>query len=363
MDLFPLAKPALHALPPETAHRLTIRALRFGLAGSNRPDPDPRLAVTLWGHRFANPVGLAAGFDKNAEAVDPLLRLGFGFVEAGGVTPRPQPGNSPPRVFRLPQQRAMINRLGLNNEGLEAVARRLERRLTEAKRPPGPVGVNIAPNKDSPDPVADYAACAARLAGLCEFLTINVSSPNTPGLRSLQAGDSLRRVLDAVHRSMPSGAAVPAILVKIAPDLLQDERAAIAAAVLGSGADGLVIANTTLSRPPGLPPRLAAEAGGLSGPPLGELALATLRDMVRLTEGRLPVIGVGGIGSGADAYARIRAGASLVELYTALIYRGPRLLQAILRDLAACLKADGFGSLAEAVGTDTRDDNPERQLA
>ncbi|NBC34847.1 MAG: quinone-dependent dihydroorotate dehydrogenase [Alphaproteobacteria bacterium] len=354
MDLFAIARPLLHALPPENAHALTLRALRLGLPGTGRPDPDARLAVTLWGRRFANPLGLAAGFDKNAEAVDPLLRLGFGFVEAGGVTPRPQPGNPPPRVFRLPQQRAMINRLGLNNQGVEAVARRLEDRLSKGTRSPGPVGINIAPNKDSPDPVSDYRACAARLAGLCDFLTVNVSSPNTPGLRRLQAGETLRRVLDAVRRPAPAGGTAPAVLVKIAPDLSEDERADIAAAMLAAGADGLVIANTTVSRPPGLPSRLAAEPGGLSGPPLRDLALATLRDMVQRTDGRLPVIGVGGIASGTDAYARIRAGASLVELYTALIYRGPRLLQEMLRELGACLAADGFASLADAVGADAR---------
>lgn len=354
MDLFPLTRPLLHALPPESAHRLTIQALMLGLAGTGRRDPDPRLGITLWRRRFANPVGLAAGFDKNAEAVDPLLRLGFGFVEAGGVTPRPQPGNPSPRVFRLPAQRAMINRLGLNNEGVEAVALRLERRLADPQRPSGPVGINIAPNKDSPDPVADYATCAARLAELCDFLTINVSSPNTPGLRTLQSGDALRRVLEAVRRSAGSAEGRPAILIKIAPDLDAAGRTAIAAAVLDAGADGLVVANTTVSRPSDLPPRLAAEAGGLSGPPLKAPALATLRAMAELTGGRLPIIGVGGIGSGADAYARIRAGASLVELYTALIYGGPRLLREIADDLAAKLAADGFASLSEAVGADLR---------
>ena len=358
MDPFTLARPLLHALPPETAHRLTVRALNLGLAGRRLGDSDPRLAMTLWGRRFANPVGLAAGFDKNAEAVAPLLDLGFGFIEVGGVTPLPQPGNPRPRVFRLPAQQGMINRLGLNNEGVEAAARRLERhRSRSASRAHAlaPIGVNIAPNKDSPDPIADYAVCAARLVGLCDFLTVNVSSPNTPGLRGLQSGKALRQILDSVRQPLPSGAEAVPVLVKIAPDLNANEQAEIAEAVLDSDADGLVVANTTVSRPTGLPPQLASEAGGLSGQPLRPIALETLRAMARLTAGRLPIIAVGGIASGAEAYARIRAGASLVELYTALIYRGPALLRDIITELGKSLEADGFATLAEAVGRDLGD--------
>lgn len=356
MDFFPLVKPLLHALPPEAAHRATLQALGLGLAGSGGAAPCPTLSSSLWGRTFANPIGLAAGFDKNAEAIDPLLRLGFGFVEVGGVTPRPQTGNPRPRVFRLPAQQAMINRLGLNNDGVEAAAQRLRRHQARSPRKDpstkGPIGVNIAPNKGSEDPIADYALCAARLSGLCDFLTINVSSPNTPGLRGLQAGNSLRQVIDAVRSATGSVAAPPAVLVKIAPDLDGRARADIAAALIDSGADGLVVSNTTVSRPDGLPAHLAAEAGGLSGSPLKSLATDTLRAMTRLTSGRLPIIGVGGIASGADAYERIRAGASLLQLYTALIYQGPKLLQNIASELASRLAADGFDRLADAVGKD-----------
>ncbi len=348
-DLFPILRPLLHALPPEAAHRLTLWGLRAGLAPRAAGDDDPILRTRVWERQFANPIGLAAGFDKDAVAIAPLLGLGLGFVEVGGVTPRPQPGNPRPRVFRLPEQGALINRLGLNSPGMEAVAANLD-----GHRRTGPVGVNLGRNKDSADAEADYRVLVSRFAGLADFLVVNVSSPNTPGLRALQDRDALAALLAAILAARAETGQQTPVLVKIAPDLIEEERADIAAVALDSGIDGLVVSNTTIARPESLPPALAAEAGGLSGRPLMGPSTALLGEMARRTEGRLPIIGVGGVASGADAYAKIRAGASLVQLYTALVYGGPGLVAAIKRDLAERLRADGFASVAEAVGADNR---------
>ncbi len=351
IDLFPVARPLLLRLPPEAAHAMTLWALKAGLGPTAPAADDPSLTVSVWGRTLGNPLGLAAGFDKNAEVADAMLRLGFGFVEVGGVTPQPQPGNPKPRVFRLPAQGAMINRLGLNSQGLTAVAARLQRRAESPARAPGLAGVNIGRNKDTADPVADYCTGVRTLAGLADFLVINVSSPNTPGLRDLQGRAALAGLLAAVLAARDEAGSRTPLLVKIAPDLAPGDREDIAGVALDAGIDGLVVANTTTARPPDLPPRLAAEAGGLSGRPLMGPSTALLADMARLTGGRLPLVGVGGVTSGADAYAKIRAGASLVQLYTALVYGGPALLGRIKRDLAARLRADGFASVAEAVGS------------
>jgi dihydroorotate dehydrogenase len=350
IDLFPLVGPTLRLLPPEAAHRLTVLSLRAGLAPQAEAPDDPRLGTTLWGLRFANPVGLAAGFDKNAKAVDPLLAMGFGFVEVGGVTPRPQPGNPKPRVFRAPRQGAMINRLGLNNEGLDAIGTRLRRRLRDPGRSPGPVGVNLGPNRDSPDPARDFRTGILAMAGVADFLVINVSSPNTPGLRDLQTTRHLPRLLaQAAEAREEIGEPTP-LLLKIAPDLAPEEPEAIAEAALAGGVDGLVVSNTTTARPPDLPPRLAARPGGLSGRPLMAPSTRLLAEMARLTDRRLPLIGVGGIAGAEDAYEKILAGASLVALYTALVYRGPRLVGDIKRGLVERLERDGFAGLGDAVG-------------
>lgn len=346
-DLFPLVRPLLHALPPEAAHRLTLLALRAGFAPGQSAADDPILRSSLWGLDFANPIGLAAGFDKDGVAVSPLLRLGFGFVEIGGVTPEPQPGNPRPRVFRLPGQGALINRLGLNSAGMSAVAANLRRRPR-----PGPVAVNLGRNKDSADAGADYRALVGTFAGLADFLVVNVSSPNTPGLRALQDRDALARLLDGVMAARSATGHRTPVLVKIAPDLTSEDRADIAVVALASGIDGLVVSNTTIARPDGLPGDLASQAGGLSGRPLMGPSTELLREMAGRTGRRLPIIGVGGVASGADAYAKIRAGASLVQLYTALVYQGPALVTAIKRDLAALLRADGLASVADAVGAD-----------
>jgi dihydroorotate dehydrogenase len=349
LDLFPLARPLLHALDPETAHALTLRALRAGIVpGARQPDP-PSLATRLLGLDLPSPVGLAAGFDKNGDAIDPLLRLGFGFVEIGSVTPLPQPGNPKPRIFRVPEARAVINRLGFNNAGLEAAATRLASRQAQ-----GVVGANLGKNKDQTDAVADYVAGAARLSALVDYLVINVSSPNTPGLRDLQHApltELVRATRAARTRPLP-------LLVKIAPDLAANEVAGVVEAALGGGADGLIVSNTTLARPSEIPADLAREAGGLSGRPLFARSTAMLRQVRAVAGPHVPLIGVGGIASGADAYAKIRAGASAVQLYTALIYEGPALLTRIKRELAQLLARDGITQLADAVGLDA----PRAQL-
>jgi len=350
-SLYPLIRPALRRLPPEAAHELTLRALEFGagrfLGGSLARAPDPPvLAQHLWGLDFPNPVGLAAGYDKDARVPDAVHHLGFGFVEVGTVTPRPQPGNPKPRVFRLDQDRAIINRMGFNSGGLDAVVGYLSRR-----RRSGIVGVNLGKNRDTGDAAADYVEGIRRAAKVADYLVVSVSSPNTPGLRDLQQRAMLalllRRLMNVREET---GCRVP-LLVKIAPDLTPEERQDIAQVVLATGIDGLIVSNTTVERPPDLVSRHAHEAGGLSGRPLSAPSTALLADIYRQTQGRLPLIGVGGIASAADAYAKIRAGASLVQLYTALVFAGPDLVSRIKSGLASLLKRDGFVSIAEAVGT------------
>ena len=348
--IYELGLPLLRMLPPETAHRASIVALRAGIV-PRAAEADPQsLGINLWGRRFPNPVGLAAGFDKNAEVPDAMLRFGFGFVETGTVTPRPQPGNPKPRLFRLAGDGALINRLGFNNEGLDAVRVRLAARRGGR----GLVGANLGKNKDSTDAVADYVAGVRALAPLADYLVVNVSSPNTPGLRDLQRKASLLALIAALKSARAETAPTdpPPLLLKIAPDLSEGERAEIAEAALETGIDGLIISNTTVARPPELKSRHAREAGGLSGRPLLAASTALVAEMRRLTRGRLPLVGVGGIASGADAYAKIRAGASLVQLYSMLVYEGPGLVTRIKSDLAAFLARDGFASIADAVGAD-----------
>ena len=354
IDLFPIAGRILRSFDPETAHTLTIKSLAAGLGPVDREPDDPILRTRVWGLDFANPVGLAAGFDKNAEVVDPMLRMGFGFVEPGSVTPRPQPGNPKPRLFRLTEQGAVINRMGFNNGGLEQFARRFEDRRGNPNRAPGIAGANLGKNKDTAEAADDYVLGVRRLAPFADYLVVNVSSPNTPGLRALQGREPLRtllgRVLDA--RAACGLAKAPPLLLKIAPDLTDEDKADIAAVALETGIDGLVVSNTTIARPDSIPERFKGEAGGLSGKPLFGSSTQVLREMYGLTGGKLPIIGVGGIASGDDAYAKIRAGASLVQLYSALVYGGPALVRSIKRDLVARLRADGFTSVADAVGTE-----------
>ena len=347
-DFYRLVRPLLRALPPETAHRVTVAALAAGVGGrAHEPDPES-LRQQLWGLDFPNPIGIAAGFDKDARAPAALLRLGFGFVETGTVTPRPQPGNPKPRVFRLDQDQAVINRMGFNSGGLDA----LVSRLTGRNRGDGIVGVNIGRNRDSPDAASDYIEGVGRAAPVADYLVVNVSSPNTPGLRDLQARAVLESLLRQLLEARAAGGVNLPLLLKIAPDLTPEERADIAAVALATGTDGVVVANTTVARPPDLRSPQAKEAGGLSGRPLFASSTALLAEIYRLTQGRIPLVGVGGVASAADAYAKIRAGASLVQLYTALIFAGPALIGDIKHSLAELLRRDGFGSVGEAVGVD-----------
>lgn len=352
MDAYRLFGPLLRLLPPETAHHLTVRALAHGFGPRGAAPDDPVLATRVFGLNFPNPVGLAAGFDKEAEAYRAMLDLGFGFVEVGSITPRPQPGNPPPRVFRLPEDRAVINRLGFNSGGHAAAAARLV-----AHRPgAGVVGINLGKNRDSADAAADYARGATVFAGLADYLVVNVSSPNTPGLRALQGPAELTEVLSRVTAAMDKATTghSPPLLLKIAPDLADRDLEDIAAVVGGQAVDGVIVSNTTVARPPELKGRHRQEPGGLSGRPLFAPSTRVLSKMYRLTAGSVPLVGVGGIASGADAYAKIRAGAALIQLYTALIYQGPALVARIKSGLAARLKADGYRHVADAVGADHR---------
>jgi len=344
--LFSFALPFLHALDPETAHQLTIRSLGL-LPPIAPPRDDPRLSVEALGRPIPNPVGLAAGYDKQCEVPDALLSLGFGFVELGGVVPKPQPGNPRPRVFRLRSDEAIINRFGLNSHGLEAARVRLLAR----KGRPGVVGVNIGANKDSGDRIGDYAACVATLSGLVDFLTVNVSSPNTPGLRDLQGEAFLDDLLARVGEAR--GESRTTIVLKIAPDISLDALDAIVATALRRGVDALTVSNTTVSRPASLrDAALAREAGGLSGKPLFAPSTRLLAETYLRIEGRMPLIGVGGVDSAEAAWAKIRAGASLIQLYTALVYKGPGLIAGIKRGLIRFLEAERLASITEAVGRD-----------
>jgi dihydroorotate dehydrogenase len=348
-----LALPFLHALEPERAHELTLRALEAGIYPRSAPD-DPRLAQTLWGLEFSNPVGIAAGFDKNARVADAILASGIGFAEVGTVTPRPQAGNPRPRVFRLPDDGALINRLGFNNEGHAAVLARLQRR-----RGRGVVGVNIGANRDSEDREADYVAGLEAFYGVADYFTVNVSSPNTPGLRDLQAPKALdallARLMDARAERVKGGEPQTPIAVKLSPDIAEDDIAPIVACMVDREVDGVIVSNTTLARPGLTGNRHAGEGGGLSGRPLFHASTRLLAKVYVLTDGRLPLIGVGGIDSGEAALAKIEAGASLIQLYTGLVYQGPGLVTRIKEGLLAGLEQAGAASIGELTGTRARD--------
>lgn len=338
--------PLLFAIDPERAHALTIAGLAaWGKAGTpfaSKPSQLPRLATRIAGIDFANPLGVAAGVDKDGRAIDGFLALGFGGVEIGTLTPLAQPGNPRPRLFRLVEDHAVVNRFGFNNGGLAAGLAR-----AKAARRPGVLGVNVGANKDATDRIADYAHGVREAASVADYITVNISSPNTPGLRDLQHGTALAELLAACGEAR---GATP-LFLKVAPDLSPSAIDDIARAAIDARIDALVVGNTTVSRPP-LRSGHGAQTGGLSGPPLAPLARATLTAFRRATGGRIPLVAVGGIGSGAEAYARIRAGASLVQLYTALVYEGPGLARRMLRDLDACLARNGFAHVAEAVGAD-----------
>nr|XP_008118815.1 PREDICTED: dihydroorotate dehydrogenase (quinone), mitochondrial [Anolis carolinensis] len=356
--------PALQwALGPEASHGLALRLLALGFRPlrprKEEEEGTSTLEARVFGRRFRNPLGLAAGFDKDGEAVDGLFGLGFGFVEVGSVTPQPQEGNPRPRVFRLGQDQAIINRYGFNSQGHAAVQQRLQARqeTQHCLRKEGMLlGINLGKNKSSVDASADYVAGVQKLGPLADYLVVNVSSPNTPGLRNLQGKAELRLLLGKVlaERDALPAEPKPAVLVKIAPDLTAQEKQDIASVVCELGVDGLVVTNTTVSRPDSLHGAHRDEVGGLSGPPLRPLSTETVREMYALTKGRVPIIGVGGICSGQDALEKIRAGASLVQLYTALAYQGPPVVWAVKQELAALLREQGFQSVQEAVGADHR---------
>ncbi len=341
--MFKIVGPLLHKLDAEKAHHLAIAALKTGLYPSAPAQPDKALELTVAGLRFPNPVGLAAGFDKNAEVPDAVLGLGFGFTEIGTVTPRPQAGNPKPRLFRLPDHDGVINRMGFNNDGHAAVLARLNNTTAT-----GIVGVNIGANKDSDDRIADYVAGIRAFRDVARYFTVNISSPNTPGLRALQEGEELEALLDRLNEERGNSATQPMFL-KIAPDLTPEQLEHVARTCPGR-VDGVIISNTTLARD-GISGTHAGEAGGLSGKPLFERSTHVLAQFYDLTGGSLPLVGVGGIASAADAYGKITAGASLVQLYSAMVYEGPGLASAIVTGLPQLLARDGHATISDAVGT------------
>jgi dihydroorotate dehydrogenase len=351
MDYYSVLGRFARLLPAETAHEAAICALKLSLIPPASTFDHPALHSRCFGLSFANPVGLAAGFDKNAEAVKALLMQGFGFVEAGTVTPLPQPGNPHPRLFRLPEDNAIINRLGFNNKGVHVFAENLRKNKTN-----GVVGANIGKNKDSLDTMYDYVTSLEAVYPYADYITVNISSPNTVGLRDLQQKAALSELMQVVAKkrdelSSKHGGHKP-ILYKIAPDLTPQDKEDIVEVALAHHVDGLIISNTTITRSAALQSRNASERGGLSGRPLFILATDTLRDIYRISGGKIPLVGVGGIASAEDAYAKIRAGASLVQLYTALVYQGFGLVRQINEGLVRLLERDGFKSISEAVGTE-----------
>jgi len=353
-SIYTLLRPLIFKLEPERAHQLAIALLSHSLVPATRQQADPMLGTQALGLRFNNPVGLAAGFDKNAEVMDAMLAQGFGFVEAGTVTPKPQPGNPKPRIFRLAEDQAIINRLGFNNRGLDRFVWNLHRRQKSL----GVVGANIGKNKDTDEAVHDYALGLRAVYAACDYVTINISSPNTTGLRDLQQRSALDQLLGTLMRTrgeceLLHNKRLP-LLLKVAPDLAEEEKRDIAELALSHKLDGLIVSNTTISRPPHLNSPQRTQQGGLSGKPLFELSTQALADFYRLTGGRLLLVGAGGVSSPADAYAKIRAGATLVQLYSALVYHGLSLVREITAGLPALLRKDGFSHVSQAIGADHR---------
>jgi dihydroorotate dehydrogenase len=342
-DLYKFARPFLQKMDAEDAHGLAIRALQ--VIPLRKISDDPALAQTIWGLNFPNPIGIAAGFDKNAAVLDGLHACGFGFVEAGTVTPLPQPGNDRPRVFRDVNSRSVINRMGFPGAGADVFMKNFC-----ARKGTGIAGINIGKNKTTEDAASDYLKLAGIFGPMADYITVNISSPNTPGLRDLQKRDFLLPLIADLKKTI--GARHTPILIKLAPDLTDAQSDELAATLLEAQVDGIIIGNTTLDRPAQLPADFIRETGGLSGPLLRVKSTALIKRFYNLTQRRIPIIGVGGISSGLDAYEKIRNGASLVQLYTALIYEGPALVSRIKKDLVALLKRDGYQSIVDAVGTD-----------
>ena len=352
--LFKIAKPFLHKMDPENAHQMTLKALKTGVMPCPARVSDPKLKTTLWGRVFPNPLGLAAGFDKNADVVGQMLHMGFGFVEAGTVTPRPQEGNPRPRVFRDADHEAVINRMGFPNGGLDNFRHNIEKFFEAKPRPPGIIGINIGMNKGVEDPAKDYCVLVRALGPYADYLTVNISSPNTPGLRNLQARENLVPLLIRImdERTKSCGKDAPPLLVKLAPDLTDEQLADVAACLIECKVDGVILGNTTLDRPDYLPANFYEQQGGLSGRPLTDKSTGIIKRFYKHTNGQLPIIGAGGISSAEDAYAKIRAGASLVQLYTALVFQGPDLVGDILNGLVRLLNRDRIDHISKATGLD-----------
>lgn len=344
-NFYPLVRPLLFRLDAEKAHNLSLWALKAGLVPRAADSNDSVTETKLWGLTFPNPVGLAAGYDKNGAVLDGLLGLGFGFVEAGSVTPRPQPGNPKPRIFRLVEDRGVINRLGFNNQGLAVAVDNFQ-----ARRQNGIVGANLGANKDSEDRTADYVTGLKALGSHADYVTVNISSPNTPGLRALQGRQELDDLLSRLLEARETLGKAPPLLLKIAPDLTAQDMDDIAAVVMARKIDGLIVSNTTITRPDSLRSPHRAEIGGLSGAPLKQLSLQALRNMAQRLEGNIPLVAVGGISTGEDAYQRILNGASLVQIYSAMVYEGPYLATKINAELILLLKRDGYSHIGEAIG-------------
>ncbi|XP_011645613.1 uncharacterized protein LOC105432482 [Pogonomyrmex barbatus] len=345
-----IAIPLVQLIDPEIAHNLAVKTLKYGLVPKQKAEDPNLLRTTVLGLQFKNPIGMAAGFDKQGEAVEGLHKIGFSFVEIGSVTPKPQPGNPKPRVFRLPEDNAVVNRYGFNSDGHDVVWKRLKR-LKENKNFSGILGVNLGKNKDTIDAIQDYIDGIKRFMDVADYFVINVSSPNTPGLRSLQNKKNLEELLFKINAARQLMGSKQPLLLKLAPDLSDSERQDVADIILNekSKVDGLILCNTTITRPNLINPN-KQESGGLSGAPLTNLSTAMISDMYRRTRGRIPIIGVGGVFSGSDVYNKIKAGASLVQLYTSYIYNGPPIVSKIKRELCEILETNGFSSVTDAIG-------------
>jgi dihydroorotate dehydrogenase len=354
LNPYPLIKPFLFCLDPEVAHNLTLRMLGFGLAPRFFGNDDPMLEIKVFDAVFPNPIGLAAGLDKQATRIDAFMGFGFGSVEIGGVTPLPQSGNPKKRMFRVSEAKGLINRFGFNSVGADVFAERMKAWRAKKERTTNPVGINLAKNKETVDDAADFVTDLTKLGAYADYVTINVSCPNSPGICDLQDRDRLKELLSRVMEARNAHYPKLPVLVKISVDLTEEQQKDIAAAVLETGVQGIVVGNTTTTRPDVIPAELAKEAGGFSGPILLETSNKLLANMYKLTGGKIPLIGNCGVFSGRDAYAKIRAGASIVQIYTALIYEGPLVVQKIKRELVECLKRDGFKNVAEAVGVDCK---------
>ncbi len=353
-SFYKILRPLLFRVDPEAAHGLSIKAMKAGMFPSCGGTDFPSLAMDVWGLKFPNPVGLSAGFDKDAEVIAPALRMGFGFVEAGTVTMKPQDGNPKPRVFRNAASEAVINRMGFPGGGVKIFKQNLERFLAGSNPPAGIVGLNIGMNKGQTDPVKDYCGLIKLLGPMADYITVNISSPNTPGLRDLQKRKPLTDLLTQLQeqRAVSCGDHPPPLLVKLAPDLDEAQCAELAEVCLGVKVDGIILTNTTLDRPEYLDDDFRAQQGGLSGQPVFEKSTAVLKQFYQLTKGEIPLVGVGGVSSGAQAYAKIKAGASLVQVYTGLVFKGPSLPRDICHEMAVLLEKDGYQHLSEAVGID-----------